>query len=428
MISAHQIPFKHHQAAHILSGKRYVDRVGEGRYEIGWPDMGVVCHVSQLHRGRDHDLFGELTVTTTLPGARVVEGVLSSASMNFSSQTARVARAGFLRDRSGVVDIDWTGLVETVSLVVIKAEMAGEPIKPLAEHNLPEAQESWEVSGIPILRRHPMILFGDGGVGKSTIALWIGAKLASRGIRVLYADWEFSAEDHRERLQRLCGATDMPRDTLHYVRCAGPLVTEVARLQAHVTKAKIDYVICDSIGFAVPGRPEDAEHATGYYRAVRFLGVGSLHLAHITKSLEHGEDKPFGSAFWSNGARSIWFLKRANDDGGAEAIDVALYHKKSNTSRRLPALGLRLDYSAESIGVSRFDVADNEELAQKLPTWQRMAAALVREAKTEEALAEELLVKASTVRSVMKRSSMFTRVSGGRIALVDRRHTGDGSF
>jgi hypothetical protein len=272
-----------------------------------------------------------------------------------------------------------------------------------------------------------MILFGDGGVGKSTIALYIATTLAQRGIRVLYADWEFSAEDHRERLERLCLAPlSMPRDTLHYVRCAGPLVHEAPRLEAHVARSKIEYVVCDSIGFAVPGRPEEAEHAGAYYRALRGLGIGSLHLAHISKSQEHGEDKPFGSAFWANGARSLWFLKRSSDTEGQDVVNVACYHKKSNTSRRLPALGLRLTYSREAIEVSRFNVADDDELATSLPTWQRMQAALKRAALTEDALAEEVGAKPAAVRQVLSRSShLFLRLADGRIGL--KAHD-DGSF
>ena len=64
----------------------------------------------------------------------------------------------------------------------------------------------------------------------------------------------------------------------------------------------------------------------------------------------------------------------------------------------------------------------------KLPTWQRMAAALKREAMTDEALAEQVMAKAGTVRSVLNRMNMFQRLGDGRIALVERAHTGDGSF
>jgi len=61
-------------------------------------------------------------------------------------------------------------------------------------------------------------------------------------------------------------------------------------------------VILDSVAFACEGPPEAAETAAAYYWALRLLGVGSTSIAHITKA-EGGDQKPFGSAFWHNGAR-----------------------------------------------------------------------------------------------------------------------------
>ena len=76
-----------------------------------------------------------------------------------------------------------------------------------------------DVHGIQILDRHPVFGFGDGGCGKSLLSLWIGGELQRRGLMVLYVDWELSAEDHRDRLERLFG-DDMP--AMLYARCARP--------------------------------------------------------------------------------------------------------------------------------------------------------------------------------------------------------------
>ena len=721
-VSAADIPFKHYKAPDLLAARRFFARVAEGRYELGFPDIGLTFVASQLHRGRDQDLLGELTAKTTLAGAKVIDGVLGSAAFNFSNQQARAARAAFLADRSGVRDMDWTGAIEMLCLLVIQAEAEGEPIRPLADHPLPEPDATWDVSGIPILRRHPMILFGDGGcvagdtvlqgpdgdatfadlcqrgrpvrvwslneqgqrvvavaespfqkgvadlyrvtfasgrsvivtedhrflgpdgwvrlrdasvgsrlavwtpslqgssqdtvrptsvegdgrsretaldyrvgyrtyshsdgglllvaqdsgqvlapspvdvlgrnhswhaddrvgggigshgrssrhpsrthcaqaglsvaivesgaaawhatphsensasrqpfqramrqtrlagewsqsggrgavgpcVGssqwvppaslyyetvsaisyvetavyydisvqgtenylanglwhhnsaKSYLALHIASTLAQRGIRVLYADWEFSGEDHRERLGRLCGPM-VPRDTLDYVRCSAPLVAEAQRLQAHIAKRQIEYLICDSIAFAVPGRPEEAENASAYYRAVRFLGIGSLHLAHITKSLEHGEDKPFGSAFWSNGARSLWFCKRSDEAEQTDAVEIALLHKKSNTGKKLSARGVRFSFGQERTLVTPFDVAANAELAAKLPLRQRIRAELTGGALSTEDLAERLGVPANSIRAQVSRhqGSGLIRLVDGRIGLAEVRRQDEEAF
>ena len=406
----------------VLQSEQRFTRLGEGRYRLDYPGLGITLEANQVHRDRDRDLHGELTVTTTLAGAKTVDGVLLWSSMNFSSQRTRASTASSLAGRSGAASLDWVGAVETLSLRVSRAEAEGSPIQPLADYPRPEPTATWDVSGLPILQRHPMILFGDGGTGKSYLALHVAATLAGRGVRVLYADWEFSPEDHRERLERLTGAT-MPRDTLHYVRCAGPLVAEVARLQRHIAEHDIQFIVCDSIAFAVSARPEDAESASAYFRAVRFLGIGSLHLAHTTKSAEHGEDKPFGSVFWSNGARSVWFVKRSGDQGdGGDVVEVALTHRKSNTGRRLPTFGLRLTFGPHDTRVDRFDVADSAELSAALPIWQRVKALVGTRPLTVDEIALELDAKPDSVRRIVGRYDIFSRDADNRVRLATTLH------
>lgn len=422
------IPWRHTgKTPNLLTEKQSFLRLGDDRYELAFPDQGIVLTASHVHRGRDRDLVGELTVRTTLPDARTIEGVLSAGSFNFSSQRTRTERAKYLADRSRHGDLDWAGAVELLCFRLMEAETQGDTVKPLADYDEPSADTEWSVGGLPLLQHHPMILFGDGGAAKSYIALWLAASLARQGITVLYADWEFEPGEHRRRLRLMSGAS-LPANLL-YVRCHHPLVDEASRLQAAIVKHGVQYVVCDSIAFAVPGRPEDAEHAGSYFRAVRSLGVGSMHLAHVTKSglQETDPDKPFGSVFWSNGARSTWYVKRA-DIGIEQAnqIDVALYHRKTNTGQRLSARGLRLRFQDSRTLVEPFDVAENQELAAKLPVWQRMKAELRRGALSVGELAERLDCPEDTIRKTARRMEMFTRLESGLIAMTAQDD--DGGF
>ncbi len=392
---------------------------GEGSYRLEYPALGIVLDATQVHRDRSHDLQSELTVTTTLAGAKTVDGVLLWGSLNLSSQRTRAQMATSCAGRSGAAGLDWLGALETLALRVARAEGEGDPIRPLADYDLPDIDDEWHVLGIPILRRHPLILFGDGGAGKSLIALHIAATLAQRGVPVLYIDAEFAPEDHRERLGRLVGEEEMPR-CLHYVRCTLPLVQEVGRLQKHIIQHAIQYVVFDSIAFFLPGRPEDAEHAQSYFRAVRSLGVGSLHLAHTSKSADHGEEKPFGSVFFHNSCRSSFFLKRAGDEGeqGSNVLEVSLTHKKSNTGRRLPAIGVRLTFGPDTTAVERFNVAENTELAGDLPIWQRIKALVATRPMTVDELAEELGERPASVGRAVRRMDIFSKGYDDRIRMT----------
>ena len=395
-------------------------RLSEGCYELVWPELGIQFGVDHMRRGRDGDLKGELTVTTSLPGAKTVaDGVLLWTSTNFSSQRVRASVAKACQERSGA-KLDWVGALESLSIQVGRSEAAGTvAIKPLSDYALPPEDDAqdWVVHGLPLARDLPTIIYGPGGSGKSLVALSICQQLAERGIKCLYVDWEFEGAQHRKRLAQLA-CDNIPTDLLHYVRCSSPLVVEVARIAAYVARLGIQYCCFDSIGYGAGGRPEEAEHATAYMRAVRQIGVGSLHLAHAVKSEEHQESSgPFGSVFWANSARSLWMIKRAPGEGADDhTVEVALTHKKSNTGRLLAPLGLRLTFDSSRTTIQNMDLASST-LSTSLPLWQRMRALVAAHAMTVEDIALELDAQPKSVARAVQRMEIFRRGGDGRIWL-----------
>ncbi len=401
-------------------------RLSEGCYELVWPELGIQFGVDHMRRGRDGDLKGELTVTTSLPGAKTVaDGVLLWTSTNFSSQRVRASVAKACQERSGA-QLDWVGALESLSIQVARSEAAGTvAIKPLSDYALPPEDDAqdWVVHGLPLARDLPTIIYGPGGSGKSLLALSICQQLAERGIKCLYIDWEFSGAEHRKRLGQLAG-DDIPTDLLHYVRCASPLVVEVSRLASYVTRHAVQFCVFDSVAYAAGGRPEEAEHATAYMRAVSQIGVGSLHLAHAVKSEEHQESSgPFGSVFWANSARSLWMIKRAPGDGADDhTVEVALTHKKSNTGRLLAPLGLRLTFATRRTTIQNMDLASST-LSTTLPLWQRMRALVAAHPMTVEDIAVELDAQPKSVARAVQRMEIFRRGGDGRIWLSSQLST-----
>ena len=270
-------------------------RVSEGHYRLSVPAAMAEFDVDRLYRDR-HELSGELLVTCGIAGARTFDGLLSSGNFNLSSTRARQERARQLRDRAQTsTGIDWDGLLEELCARVIQAERTGTPARLLCTYERPTPADTFDIEGLALLKLHPVMLFGDGGTAKSYLALYLAGQLAKCGHRVLLADWELGGEDHRDRLERLFGA-DMPN--ILYLRCERPMVAEADRIARQVEELDVEYLICDSVAFAANGPPESAEVAAEYFRAVRRIGVGSLHVAHVTKPREDDEksiQKPFGS-------------------------------------------------------------------------------------------------------------------------------------
>ena len=286
----------------------------------------------------------------------------SNCSGNLSSPSAAQQRAKLLAERARASGLDWAAMLEALRQRVLTAERNGEPSVSLsAVPRTTDIPDEFNVLGITVPRRHAACWFGDGGTGKSMLALYYGAELIRAGERVGLFDWEMNQETHENRLYDLFG-TDAPE--FRYVRCDRPLIHEIDRLRRAVHKDELMYAILDSIGYGTAGAPESAEAAMDYCRAVRQLGIGTLWLAHVTKG-EQGDQRPFGSTFWHNSARATWNLKLASTSSDGTTHQIAAFNRKANLGRPRQPIGIEAAYSSERVtfrNVDGFDRCGHYEL------------------------------------------------------------------
>lgn len=396
-------------------------RAEQGRFVFTVLD-GTVDFVADRLRRERHELHGELAVRCDLKGVRTYQGVLNVGSLNFSSTRARHERARQLADRAKTREIDWLGYLEEFAQRILVADRAGEPALVLRDVDLPaDADEHHEVLGVRFPRRHPSFLFGDGGTLKSLFALYCAGVLQQRGEHVCFFDAELDEFTHRKRFGELFG--DMP--AIRYVRCDRPLVYDVDRLKQIVQQERITYGIFDSVAFLCNGAPESAEAAGEYFRSQRQLGIGgTLNIAHVTKG-ENNDQKPFGSVFWANGARSTWFVKASTP--APSGLAVGLFNRKANLGPLRPAVGIDYVFAPGRTTLTRVNPADVDDLAASLPLWARMKAALTAGPMTIAALATELDASTDTIATTARRKTqLFTKLTATadgvhRLALVERR-------
>lgn len=398
---------------------------GDGGYVLEC--LGFTFSVSRLewHRG---ELHGLLTVMCDVAGADTVNGTLSVGTFNLTSVTARRTRAKDLAAATHAEELDCSAfalMLETLCQQTIAAEERGKDMVLLRDIKVAaDDADVVDIDGFPVLLNHPSIIFGDGGTGKSTLGLYLAGRLEQQSISVAYLDWELDGRDHHRQLRRLFGS-ELP--DVKYVRCDRPLTIEAQGLARQIREGGIQFVICDSIAFACDGPPEQADVAQRYLRAVRQLGVGSLHFAHMTKS-EGGDKRPFGSTFWYNGARQVWFAKRDGDADGTSVVPIALIDRKFNLGGKRSNLAFEIEYSKDRIIVTPCDVTKHHALARELPIATRIRSHLHNSGSCSIAdLARHLDEDEKSVRRAIDRNSDFQKTPQQEgtaiVSLVPRRRS-----
>ena len=298
---------------------------GNGDYAIV-ADAGETVIYANRVRWSNDELLGE--VKFTLDGGQAIVGPCAISFLKPSSRRDAVAEINN--------DVVAAALNELCRKVIECERENTSPIVRLCEEAKPLMDREYTIDLLPSVPRHHMsIWFGDGGVGKSMIALYAAGHLARQGINVLYLDWELEVGEHRLRYEQIFGEA-MP-SRLWYWRCDKPLkhLGDAVRRAVNTKRdgdKRVEYVVADSIAFACGGGAETSDAATEYANLVRSFGVGSLHLAHMTKGGEAAKMKPFGSVFWHSSARSSWYIENAGNDSGIafDTTKLALFHRKSN--------------------------------------------------------------------------------------------------
>ena len=211
-----------------------------------------------------------------------------------------------------------------------------------ADEDLPVLLEDIEpVDPKPMLldRLHPdehTILYGDGSTGKGVIAAWWVARLTRQGMRVLILDYEMHANfEWRPRVARFGG--DLSKVAI--LQPTKPIWDIAGWLGTQATG--YDYVVIDSVAYACVGSEvEKSPTAIQYSQSIAVLAKPVLSIAHVTKE-DADPRHPFGSIFWSNGARVTVAVSRRDPDD-PESPRVL---RNAKTNQRAPFRPVAIDWS-----------------------------------------------------------------------------------
>jgi hypothetical protein len=401
-----------------ILGYRPMTVVDHGTYKVTWDEP---CYVLLefdyvTHRRSTGGVTAEVIV---LVDGGVGKSHYQREYLNLLADRSVAAFAASLSKRLPELKVPWAQYLNDAAQWVLAEYRAGEPAVILRD--VPEPATAGAPLADPIIAADgSTVIFGDGGSLKSYLALGLAASMHSGvelipGVaplgsrRVGFLDWEWSAHVHKRRLARLWPDDDLP--DLVYVPCRLPIREERDRLRRIIRDHALEYLVIDSVGLAAGGEPESAEVAVQFFATLRELGLDALLVAHVTKQDAKGSaERPFGSAYWHNSARSTWYAKVQTS--GTQTM-LGLYHRKSNDGPLHAPLGLVVEFGERTV-IRRTDVGDSPELAAMLPIRARMIDLLRGGAIPLHEIANEIGEGIEAVRMAAKRGEgrVFTKVPG----------------
>lgn len=378
--------------------------------------------LSHIHEHSDRTT-AELLVKSLAPGA---PGHLHQASINLLSTASRQKFAQQLSSRRN--DADWGAIVEQICVLSL-AELRKGALVHLVSASQPLQEQQYLLDPIiPI--GNPTIFFGEGGTGKSHLALifaliveipWPDNPLflfpvkKDSPTRGLYLDWEMGEDDFRRRLKYLATGCNLPAAAINYRECTMPLADDIDRIQESLLDISGEYLVIDSVAGAAGGDILSAETAMRFFGALRQLHTTSIIIAHTAKNSETKKRTPFGSVFFWNYARSIWEIATQQEEG-TDTLEIGLYHRKSNVSGLHKPFGIKFNFDYLRTHISLSDIRDSPVLLERATVKIRILELLKEDALPVEKIAEALDIKEGYVRkelSLLKSEGKVVKVSKG---------------
>ncbi len=268
---------------------------------------------------------------------------------------------------------------------------------------------------------YPTVLYGDGGVAKSMLALsmslavsrgvksWLGHAIEESG-PVLYIDLELDAQEQNRRVNRLAraeGLSQPPHDLL-YLSGLGfaPGETLAAAYEA-AEESRVVLVVLDSLGLALQGDAEAARDVIRFYRDVlepfRAVGASVLGIDHQSK-LQPGEryqnKRAFGSVFKGNLARSV--IQVQAGERTENQLPLRLRQVKHNFGPLADPLGVELTFTEELVTVEHRELGASAMAEEHtLSAAERVRYALEEGPAYPDEIAEATGLAPATVKSTL---------------------------
>jgi len=246
---------------------------------------------------------------------------------------------------------------------------SGPDVQPLLGTEEPDPMQ-WRVADF-VPEDHLTMLVGDGGTGKSILALYLSLRICTghpflgmgtRKGRVLYIDHELDRNEQLRRVHRIARGMNLNagdpalRDRFLYWRPQNPLGSEEHQedLLEAVDAHEIDLVILDSLTMGAEGDVTDVADVVPIMQHMRRwpTTIAIDHVSHNTAKRSAAQARAFGSVFKRNAARSSLTLAQSETGG------YCIQQEKSNFSDGDGRLVYAVEWTEDEIAFETISDAD----------------------------------------------------------------------
>ena len=379
------------------------------KYMFGWPEYNLEAHVSRIHLNHEravcHLLF---TSSHEESNPHILQ-----TRFNLESARARSELAKEMASRYKIKDtpIDWKNLLEYLSAKILQEYERGEPVIEISSDDDVGPLE-YLIEPIAPLNK-PTVIFGDPGSGKSQLAIILSILVilpwADNPLRLvppkeptisLFCDYEADGDDIRRQLKGFVVGMGLGFVPLYYRRCTFPVVDDIEAIRNHMEAINAKCLFIDSTSLAAGGDLNRMDVATSYFRSLRQLNVTTISLSHTSKDRESKSKTILGSVLFEAGARSVWECRGQEDE---DTLDLAMFHRKANLSKKSKPLGYRITYSDSGNMITWHDPRSVAEFVERMGTNQRIFELLKEGYLSTEEITKALDISQANCRVALKR-------------------------
>lgn len=352
----------------------------EGQYDLFREDIRARIVFERMADGDNGAIWCEARAWMTVSGEE--HSLMPPSRVNLMNSTRGSgwkSLVDMLEDQTN--EVAWNEVVSTSVSKAIEVYRTGNTEQPL-KPNTGTTTHPFLLAPF-IASTGVSVFFGEGGTGKSLLALGMAVAVASgqpifgQTPRIVgpvtYFDYEDDPEVHEERLAAILKGT---KTTLNYDIFHRSLVAKVSQSQASMRRSIADtgsvLAVLDSIGMGRGGNANGAEDTVRLFRALRSLEVPTLAVDHVTKEDKRSGNtiSPYGSVYTINSGRLLWGAVVAEALSGEHEKYLNLTNTKANRTALHSKMGIRIEYQNQDQAETRSRWLDSVEFSTYNEWWQ----------------------------------------------------------